>query len=446
MPAQTKCPISEVDRTLASYTNSREDTLKIRRTLSKYLTSSLRPVTAATQNQHMNHECPQNLTATNTNPPGLKNVRLEYLHALRARNQAQAKHRELQASLEELRNRHADEAPSRLGSDYDNEVTRGYVSLLRQRRRFAELQAIQQALDKLLNTKPHQRSLDPKAVIKETMGEQPDLPAERLDILSHSEDDQSSLFKLKQEVLDAKAGMERAQAARKAAESKAPGLSTLQRQVWALERARDELVEWVQSELAKMEEDSVFLEDASPIKRSMNGTAPVDLTSAETHIRDAYNQYASARATLIDSYSQRQTTPKIWTEGGIDVKDASKPDNAGQKPTPSVPITDILPHLRQLVHISNAERSLLQQSVYLETQVASADQELEEALLRLSGESHLLPAGSKDVAAWGRATTDAETATEDFVKEHLQDSRQEVSSVTTMVELCSLQGTLLESI
>ena len=112
MPAQTTCPIPEVDRALSSYINSREDTLRIRRTLSKYLTSSLRPVNAATQNQHLNHECPQNLSAANTNPPGLKDVRLEYLQALRARSQAQARHRELQASLEDLRNRYVDENPT----------------------------------------------------------------------------------------------------------------------------------------------------------------------------------------------------------------------------------------------------------------------------------------------------------------------------------------------
>jgi hypothetical protein len=88
---------------------------------------------------------------------------------------------------------------------------------------------------------------------------------------------------------------------------------------------------------------------------------------------------------------------------------------------------------------------LLQQSVYLQKQIDVADQDIEDALLRLSGESHLLPAGSKDVAAWGKTAMEAEAATSDFVKEHLHASRQEISSVNTIVELCSLQSKVLAS-
>jgi hypothetical protein len=212
MPAQTTCPINDVDRALSSYINSREDTLRIRRTLSKYLTSSLRPVNAVTRSQHLNHECPQNLSAANTNPPGLKDTRLQYLQALRAKAQAQTRHRELQASLEGLRNRHVNENPTQPESEYDNEITKGYVSLLRQRRRYAELQVIQGSLDKLLGAKPSDASTDPRDLVKRLIGEQPDLPAERLEQLSQADDEQTWTFKLKQEVLEARASMERAQA------------------------------------------------------------------------------------------------------------------------------------------------------------------------------------------------------------------------------------------
>ncbi|KAF2831664.1 hypothetical protein CC86DRAFT_366983 [Ophiobolus disseminans] len=443
MPAPTSCPISEVDRALSTYINSREETLKIRRTLSRYLTTSLRPVSTAVKNQHLNHECPQGISATSTNPPGLQVSRLEYLQALRARSQAQARHSELQAALKDLQQRHVDENPTQPQLDYDNGSTQGYVSLLRQRRRLAELQVIQGSLDKLLTARPSHAPLDLKLHVKDIIGEQPDLPAERLEQLEQPQNDQIWIFKLKQEVLDARTSMDRASAARTKAKSTSQGVPSLQQQVYALERARDEIVEWVQGELAKLEEDSIFLEDASPIKRPAKGPISVDVSSAEEKIRNAYDQYTASRASLIESYENLQHPPVLQTEEQDISPSTSKDVKPDQPPPPQRPITKLIPHLPHLTRTANTERSLLQQSVYLQAQIASADQEIEDALLRLSGESHLLPAGSKDVAAWGKTAAEAEAATKEFVEGHLQASRQEVSSVSTIVELCSLQSKVL---
>ncbi|KAI2479068.1 AAA-27 multi-domain protein [Pyrenophora tritici-repentis] len=449
MPSKTSCPISELDRALSSYVNSREDTLRIRRTLSKYLTSSLRPVTAATQNQHLNHECPQGLAVANTNPPGLKDTRLDYLQALRARNQALARHRELQASLEQLRDRHVDENPTQPESEYDNDVTRSYVSLLRQRRRYAELQIIQESLEKLLSAKPSNASADPRDLIKSAIGEQPDLPVERLEHLSQAEDDQASIFKLKQEVLEARASMERAQAASNKALEETRQEPSLQAQVYALEQARNEIVDWVQGELAKMEEETTFPEDASPMKRPVTSAAPVDLAFAETQVRESYNKYTATRARLLEIYASFQQPldiPSLTQDSAVPIPQSSTTVTT-KPPKPEKPISKLLPHLPHLSQIANNERALLQQSVYLETQIAAADQDIQDTLLRLAGESHLLPpAGSKDVAAWGKTAREAETATDEFVKARLGESRKEVGGVKTIVELCSLQGRVLEAV
>jgi hypothetical protein len=437
----------EVDRVLSSYINTREDTVKIRRTLSKYLTASFRPVNVATQNQHLNHECPQNISATTTNPPGLTGSRLQYLQAVRAHKQAQVKHLELQASLATLQQRHTDENPTPRQSDYDNEATRGYVSLLRQRQRLAELQVIQDSLEKLLSARPSQAHGDPKDLIRHNLGEQPSLPAERLERISKIQDDQMPIFKLKQEVIEARSGMDRTNAARKKAQAEARGLSTLQQQIYALERARDEIVEWIQGELAKMEEDSVFLEDASPIKRNINDAAPMDLASAEDRIRQAYDKYTASRASLVESYKNLQQRPELSKEQASNDEKRNQAVQMSQEDLqPSLPITRIFPHLPHLARTANNERSLLHQSVYLQNQIANADQEIGEALLRLSGESHLLlPAGSNDVAAWGKVVAEAETATTEFVEERLQAGRQGMSGVDATVELSLLQNKILGS-
>jgi hypothetical protein len=445
MPAQTTCPISGVDRALSSYINSREDTLRIRRTLSKYLTASLRPVNSATQNQHLSHECPQSISATNTNPPGLKGQRLEYLLALRAKSQAQARHRELQQSLEDLHTRHVEETPTYTQSEHNNEATGGYVALLRQRRKHAELEVVQDALDRLLSAKPIHALQDPRALVQQTIGEQPDLPSERLPQDAQSQGEQSMILKLKQEVLEARASMDRANLDRTQAQSKAArSPPALQQQVHALERARDEIVDWVQCELGKLEEDSVFLEDASPIKRPAVA-APIDLSSADSHIRNAYDQYTLARASLIESWGALDQPLQTAASNESKPKEPTDSDKSQENKIPVMPAIRLLPHLPHLARSAQTERALLQQSVYLQTQIASADQEIEEALLRLSAESHLLPAGSKDVSAWGSTATEAGAATSEFVKKRLQASRQEIASVGTIVELCSLQSKVLEA-
>jgi hypothetical protein len=445
MPAQTTCPISEVDRALSSYVNSREETLRIRRTLSSYLTTSLRPVNTATKNQHLNHACPQDISATATNPPGLKGSRLEYLQALRAHSQAVAKNQEIQSSLEDLQQRHVDENPPQAQLDHDNGSMQGYVALLRQRRRLAELQVVQESVEKLLTARPPQASKDLRTLVKDSIGEQPDLPAERLEQLSQNNDDQAWIFKLKQEVLESRSNMDRAKAARADAQNKARGLPSLLQQVHALECARDEIIEWVQGELVKMEEDSVFLEDASPIKGPLNNAAPVDLVSSEQRISHAYNQYTVSRANILQEYERLQQPPAVRKEEGDKSGYISNKTESHQPPHLQMLVTKILPHIPHLTHTANNDRALLQQSVYLQAQIASADQDIEEALLRLSGESHLLPAGSKYVLAWGKTAAEAEVATEGFVKQHLQASHEEMSSVNRIVELCTLQSEVLAS-
>ncbi|CBX95710.1 hypothetical protein LEMA_P028620.1 [Plenodomus lingam JN3] len=437
---------TESDRALSDYVNTREDTLRIRRTLSKYLTSSLRPVNSATQNQHLNHEIPFNLSVSSTTPPGLKGRRFEYLQALRANNQARTRHRELQTSLQDLQNQQNDNSSIQIKSPHDNEAIQSYVSLLRQRKRFAELQIIQDSLEKLLIAKPPSTLSDPRATIKDAIGEQPDLPAESIEHLAGTADDQSYIFRLKQEVLEAKVSMERAQDARAKAQSQSQASPSLQHQVIALGQARDEIVHWVQGELAKLEEESIFLEDASPIKRSTKeAEAPLDLASAETRIREAYNKYTSSRASLLEAYESLHQTPPTQGSGhdqSSDTKAGAEKEPDASKPI--MPFAKLMPYLPHLTQTANSDRALLQQSVYIQNQITSADQEIEEALLRLSGESHMLPAGSKDISAWGQKAQEAETRTEEVVKEHLQASRQEISSVTAIVDLCSLQSKVLE--
>ncbi|PSN60826.1 hypothetical protein BS50DRAFT_198699 [Corynespora cassiicola Philippines] len=444
MPPLTICPVTEVDRALSPFIHARDETLRIRRTLSKYLTANLRPVNSATQNLHLNHACPHDQSVTSTAPPGLKEIRLAYLGALRARLQAQARHRELQASLEELQHRHVVEAPKENDSEYDNEVTREYIALLRQRRRFAELQVMQDTVEKLLNAHASNGPRDPKMLVKDAIGEQPDLPAERLELLAQSKSDDSLVFKLKREVLESKASMDRATASRAKVQSAHSGNYSLVQQVHALNQARVEVVEWVQGELIKMEEESEFLEDTSPVKRSMPAEQVLDTVNAEVEIQESYSRYTESRSNLIKAYKPIQQASTASTDPA-NIQDAAATNQPKEASGFTKTIASILPHIPSLTRAAEKERALLQQAVYLQSQIASADEETAECLLRLSGESHLLPSGCKDAMTWAKTANQVNAATQSFVKEKLQESRQEIGSINTIVDLCSLQSKVLGS-
>ena len=452
MPALTTCPVPEIDKTLSPYIRSRQDALRIRRTLSKYLTANLRPVNSATQTQHLNHECPFDYSGVNIKPPDIKQTRLKYLLALQARLQADARHREIQFSLDELQARHVMETPTQVDSAYDYEVTRSYVYLLRQRRRYAELQTVQDALEKLLNANLLNQPKKPEILVHESIGEQPGLPAERLEIFAQYQDDDSWVFKLKKEVLEAKASMDRANAARVEAQKEYCDTPSLQQQVQALSHARNEIVEWVEDELAKMNEESEFLEDASPVKKSNGHTPFSGMVSVEDQVQKCYSKYITSRSNLIGAHEsiqrqQLQIQPGIAGTDSITayINPLQSSTRANAAPNSTGAITSILPLLPSLAQIDGNERSLLQQAVYLQAQLSSADEEIMDSLSRLSGESHLIPSGSKGIAAWGRIATQVEAATEEFAKTQLQESQLEINNINTVIDLCSLQSKVLSS-
>lgn len=439
------CPVPDVDRALSPYIRSREEALKIRRTLSKYLTASLRPVNSATQTQHLNHGIPHGLGAVGTNPPGLKGTRGAYLDAIRSHKAAQTKLERLQSSLAELQERHMTETPINDKSQ-ENDVFQSYIALLRQRRRSAELEIVTKSLEKLLNVNPIQGSREPRDRIKDLIGEQPSLPAERLESLSVREENDTSILRLKKEVIDARTSMELSKAARSEVHDASREVPSLEVQVHALARARDEMVVWVQNELAKMEEESGFLEDASPVKRPATTPQVQDLALSESQIQACYTRYTASRSTAItyhQSLQQQQASlPKRGTDATHDPADTS---SDSEKPRSSIRTAQLLPYLPHLAQIHTNERHLLTDAVYLQTQISSGDNDMSDSLARLADESHLLPSGSRGVEPWGRAAVELEERNTQTINERLQTSILEINKITAIVNLLSLQSEVLDS-
>jgi hypothetical protein len=410
--------------------------------LAKYLLSHVK--TDKAESHRLDYECPLELSAVNSKSSSLKGSRLQYLHALQAKLKAQARHRELQQTLESLRSQDLLETPIQTEIPCDQEATRGYMFLLRQRRRIAELEIIQNSLEKLLATSPLDNRKDPKAIVQDALGEQPGLPVERLENISGNQDNDSSMFKLKKEVLEAKASMDRAKAARAEAQSAAPSKPTLEQQVYALGCARDELVAWIEGELGKMNEESALLEDASPVKQWPKVPTDFDADASRESIQKSYNQYTTSRSDIIDAHASI-TSPSVDEPAAYSREEPQSTSKEQNTPREKRPITQVAPLIPSVAQTAQNERTLLQQTVYLQAKLSSAEEELKESLARLSDESHLLPSGPAEPRAWAAAAREAGATTRAFVEEQLQDSQQDIHKIAAIAELFSLQSKVLAS-
>lgn len=427
---------------MSPYIKSRQEATAIRQALAKHLSSNIK--SDKTTQHHLDYECPFDSVTVNSRPSFLKGARLRYLHALQAKLKAQARHQELEQSLESLRAQELLETPVRTEIPCDHEATRGYVSLLRQRRRIAELQIIQSSLEKLLSTSPLDSPKDPRDIVNDAVGEQPGLPVERLEQLSGKNDNDSSMFKLKKEVLEAKASMDRAKAARAAAQSNAPANPSLEQQVYALGCARDEIVTWVEEELGKMNEESALLEDASPVKQWPQAPAQFDFPGSKESIERSYSHYTTSRSEVIDAQISLDSSPSTDGSTELSRKDSQSVSQGQQTSQPKRPITEIAPLLPSLTQTAQNERALLQQTVYLQAKLSLAAEERKESLARLSDESHLLPSGPAAPMAWAAAAREAAAATKNFVEQQLQNSQQDIDKIAAIAHLSSLQRKVID--
>ncbi|KAF2277457.1 uncharacterized protein EI97DRAFT_374776 [Westerdykella ornata] len=444
MAVSRQCPIPEIDQVLSAYVRPTHEITRIRKALSDHLLSNIKSEKAALH--HVDLACPQDDCSVNARAALLKGARLRYLQAVDAQRKAEARHQELKASLDRLRKEHIEDSPVADEAAFDREATASYLSLLRQRRRLAELQVIQNSLEKLVNIVPIQGSKDLKALVTEIVGEQPDIPAERLDQITINPDNEVSIFKLKKEVLEAKTSMDQAKSAKSSAKPQDSQNSSLAQQVYALSCARDQLVEWIEGELGKLNEESDFLEDASPVKRTSVMPEQVDIHAARSRIEDTYNAYTASRSHIIVTHGKLDA--KDATLNGIPVSH-SEADRSGPSPvgTPDPSVIGLtFPYLLPIAQAASNERSLLQQTVYLQGRLTAADQELSESLIRLSDESHLVSSGPSVPAAWAKAASDALTATRDFVEEQLLESQSDIEKVTAIFHLSSLQHKVLDSV
>lgn len=434
------CPVPEIEKALFPYIHNRQDALKIRSALAKYFYTNFGPNDAPLQDQHLHRLYPQEIPKTRSDVSTPDGLRHEYLKALQQKIHAQEKYRKQHTLLENQRHNDAVEVATQVDSTYDIENVRDYVSLLRQRRRLAELQVIHDSLEKIMDLDPTTSHRDPRELVQEAIGEQPGLPAEQLEPKPQVQKDNGWFQRLKKEVLVSKSNMDQANVEKSKAKALFEQITDLSNQVHALGRARDEMVSWVEEELLKLNEESEFLDDLSPKKANPLAAAVDPPDSSEQAIHHVYQQYTASRTSIIglETSLTREVAPPSSLEGS-----GSQKDENSSPPRPIKPVVDNFPHVTRLLQISNDERGLLQHAIYMQTKFTSTDGELRDALSKLSEESHLLPSGSQSPLVWATAASEAEITTNDLVRDHLQESVRNLVALDAVVNTSSLRTQIL---
>ncbi|KAJ5776927.1 hypothetical protein N7520_000173 [Penicillium odoratum] len=375
---------------LAPYIKTQQEALRIRQALTSYLRSLIVFKDDTSHTSHLALCAPTDAVVdVKRAPVDLSGLRKDYLKALQANVAARKDLRAVSEEVALLRRQRAscirpiDPDPQEPGADL-----RDYVSLLRDQRRYAKLQVFQHYLEDFKAKEPTGLdSSEDSAQVSLPEGLETDVP-ERKD---PDTDLEGLVHKLERAVVRAQTQLDREKRlfekiktqhdARGKASDSVPSAVKAQ----ALQRTRDELVQWVEERLVS---------EVDP-DESMVDLQPEDIEEAqrllEQHkmqIKEQYAAYLQARRELLDAASKAcqpvTVTPKPPS------RTTYRADILEEIPAPSS--LDVLSYATEtLVPLSKAQKSLALQRSYLSGLLAKEKSTALRALHRIRDESHLLP-------------------------------------------------------
>lgn len=420
MESRLHCPIPAVEEALSPYIGTRENIYKTRQALSSALSAStgaddapLSPLTLIDGIVPAKDEQP---------PITFNGVRKAYVAALRAHQDAQSRFTALKSEVATLQtdildiDQHAAEASLSRANER--------ITFLRQEQRRKKLQLIQNAFQDVATTKGHPTTLD--EIIQTSHRDQPVPPPTGPQLQQPLDETEAHVFKLKKAVLQARNELERPEPSTLTLEN---GSTPQDRMVSPLQLARDELIAWIEGELAKLPDnldggDDPLERDESQATPSENPSEGLDTTSNLDTIRESYERYIAARQALV-SVASRPASQTPASSGPL--SRISQPAAPTAAPSGPALASSVLPYISPLLGTSLTERALLQQSSYLRRQLGTASSATSQAIARLADESHLVGSGTGVMAAWLDACRDAEEETTAAVRARVEAGEESLA-------------------
>lgn len=412
----TNDDVPPIAKPLAPYIRSRQDALRIRQALTRYLQSHI--VSTADDNDdnadspassHLFFTAPSNgYLSVNRVSSDVIGVRKEYLKALQEHVAVKREYDDLfdrltsrkvvDKSVAHLKTRAVPYAATNTDAP---SVLDDYLSLLRERRRDEKLQLFD----------IHLKELDSIAEPPQT--EQHDSSSARVDLdgllrgkgndTTPGSDDniQALVTKLERTVVKAKAKLVREQSlleelrSRQAANESAGDTIKANTRI-ALQRTRDELVQWVEEKLAitSTEDDGISHElQYGGGTTDTADTAQLVAAEYKSQIREQYAAYVNERKSLLDAVSALSQPTKSATLASEPqaVKKLTEPPATNEVSDEWGPIDVFQAVSEQILPAAKYQKSLALQRSYLAGILTKEKSTLKHTLDRLSQESHLLP-------------------------------------------------------
>lgn len=330
---------------------------------------------------------------------GVRGIRREYLRCVRANINARQEYEKIrrQHQLHIRPEKHHLRRGSRDDSKEEGspEISLDhFLDVVKYRRKHERLRILQDYLD-MLAQKPAAAAdhLDPRVVLKD-VGSLPPVPTEVMINTgvpkeSKRTDLNELVDQLEKSVLRAKMLLKKEQKllAKVKADGQPRNASSTNSgsRLQALGTARNELINWIETELAKAGESADSGNDQASKSVEKKGKDYID--SQLISINRQYSQYTKARQSLIlAATGSLEAPPPTAIQKDPEVSTGNE-----EVDTASTMSYVLHPYLAELMCVSNEQKSMIQQKSHITISLAKQLKEAGQGLDRLAEESHLLP-------------------------------------------------------
>ena len=308
------------------------------------------------------------------------------------------------------------------------------LALLRARERRRRLGVVERAVDAVEREGKGVVGSKIDEVVRRAVGDVPVLPSQRGGGLgggSGREEGELRMMELKKAILGAKATIDRLHGEDSSVDVRASGAGEL----FALQQARNELIGWIEQQLAIIGDAQADEGDDVLSPAKANGHEEDGHVASSEEIIQLYDRYLEARRTLLDTIQTRQDVSPLAS-----APDSPKPPRTSlqEEDAASTTATTLLPFIKPLLDTQATEQETIQQAAYARRQLSVADSSSERLLRRFADESHLVHPGASHGRDWARAGEEAGEATRELVLARAKAG--EKSSREAEVTLGKLKG------
>ncbi|KAH6636650.1 hypothetical protein F5144DRAFT_568192 [Chaetomium tenue] len=379
MGSASENTFKNIQKTLEPYIRPREEVTRIRQILAVHLGSNLNDGGALG---------PLALIDTDEiEPPSTaRGLQKEYLEALNANIKARD---EFTACCHEQPQ--PKETPTSI-DDQGADRLQEHHTAIRLRQRHDKLQAIEGGITSL-SQKPaaSPNFLKPEEIFRDSRP-LPDMPRELVTALTFDKSSSGPHIKglvdqLEKHVLQTKLLLQREEQLLEKVKSRStvrPETVSPGAKFEALNKTRETLINWIETELSKAAGEDGGAEGQEPQKHRPHAES-LNMEEQLASIQEKYAQYLEARKTLLQLVSQ-QPQPVIRPP----TKEAKPPAAGTPKPPPTAHL--LSPYLEQLLSLSREQKGLIAHKSHLNGTISKQVKENSQIIDHLAEESHLIPA------------------------------------------------------